>query len=521
MATSIDLPTWLVLAINGLVALVSLIFYICVFQFGYLHITRRHRPVTIAMAILGVAYQICVQIHLVAAVSGVTAQFIIIAFASFLMATFIADMHFAKAMIPIAPQISISRLKIATGIMVVLYAVIIARRIAGMIVLLVGHDPSNLQLIFELCRGLEILYSVWGFIVLNTLSVYRNVCVNRYIREKARRESMVENSATSPEQHRDLIRDLKAIRFYSYANVTIDVVALVMSFITYWPINEWKTMIFVGGILFIFHGISYSYLLSHIVRVAFPQSRVVNSSALGRGGIKAKSSSKERNKAHKSVMSKIFGKGICSDKEIDAHDDAGKNPKTDSNESDKTFRCPISKIFGKGRGAGGGSGSGRKNAGPKVNELITTRIIGSDIADPTGTKIIDRNETEPSKQGKSGPTETRILGRDAQMNEHGTATAAGIPDNADKEPTIQGKQGPTDIRILGCEELVLPATNILDQNQERTNHKILEEEPNQARSNVLVIGPAVLKRIGSEAIEPHQLKKSEAPPWKLDMRTWK
>ena len=116
MAVTISIPTWLVIIINGLVALVSAVFYISVFQFGYLHIAKRHRLVTWAMGILGISYQICVHVHITMGLPELTLHSINILFGSFLMASFQADMQFAKTMLPIAPVITLQRLKFVTNV---------------------------------------------------------------------------------------------------------------------------------------------------------------------------------------------------------------------------------------------------------------------------------------------------------------------------------------------------------------------------------------------------------------------
>ena len=148
-------------------------------------------------------------------------------------------------------------------------------------------------------------FTIWGFIVLDQLSIYCNVRVTKFIKEKARKEGLCEYTMTTPEQAQDLIGHLNALRFYSYAKVAIDVVALALSFIPFLTNSKWKALVNVGGCVFVFHGITYSCLLSRIVLVAFPQSRAVNLSGVARENQRKKS---PRGNLSKGVVGKMFGR---------------------------------------------------------------------------------------------------------------------------------------------------------------------------------------------------------------------
>ena len=173
---------------------------------------------------------------------------------------------------------------------------------------------------------------------------------------------------TTPEQAQDLIGHLNALRFYSYANVAIDVVALALTFIPFLTNSKWKALVNVGGCVFVFHGITYSCLLSRIVLVAFPQSRAVNLSGVARENQRKKSL---RGNLSKCVVGKMFGR----------------------RESDlKAGRAE--------------SGSYNPGAGQRMtqngNELIATKMIGALDRGPTGTRILDRKElTAQSEQIRS------------------------------------------------------------------------------------------------------------------------
>lgn len=273
MIAQVNLPTSIVIAINTLIAIFSSIFYVAVFQYDYIHIGKRHRLLAITMAGIGIAYQICSQLHLLVS-TRVSAHLENIAFNSYLLSVSFAEVHFSKTLIPIAPMLTKGRLNGLRAVSISIFTVTLICRIAGIVMAISSDIGDNYKTLQEISDYAEIALRAWSFITLDPLSIYCNNRLTAYIKRKIVSDAK-ENTDSTAATGQAIILDLENIRKMIYTNVAIDMACLTLSFIIYLPIDEWIIFGYLGGFFFLFHSIIYCYLLARIVLVTFPNATVV------------------------------------------------------------------------------------------------------------------------------------------------------------------------------------------------------------------------------------------------------